>query len=163
MKLFFFERTKSYDAFTPILMKHYRYLSSSHLWCDLILLVFPIKDQEPMPPPPTHLHLPTFKVNWVPVSYQCFYDRKPQIRARSAQMEGRRRARTPDFHLITAPSPCRERLLPNPDCIYAFSRLNQLQPKWIYWTIGLEIVCVKVIMYYLNDEFNINQLLLALI
>lgn len=61
-------------------------------------------------------------------------------------MEGRRKARTPDFHLITAPSPCKERLLPNPDCIYGFPRLAQLQPEWIYWTIGLEIAVVKVIM-----------------
>lgn len=141
----FFERTRSHDAFTPALMKHSCYLSSSQLWCDLILLVFLIKDQE-QHPSPIYLHLPSFKVNWVPVSYQCFHDRKLEITERSAQMEGRRIARTPDFHLITAPSPCRERLPPNPDCIYAFSCLTQLQPEWISWTIGLEIVCVKVIM-----------------
>lgn len=141
----FFERTRSHDAFTPALMKHSCYLSSSQLWCDLILLVFLIKDQE-QPPSPIYLHLPSFKVNWVRVSYQCFHDRKLEITERSAQMEGRRIARTPDFHLITAPSPCRERLPPNPDCIYAFSRLTQLQPEWISWTIGLEIVCEKVIM-----------------
>lgn len=51
MKPSVFERTKSYDAFIPTLMKHNRYLSSSQLWCDLILLVFPIKDQEPPPTP----------------------------------------------------------------------------------------------------------------
>lgn len=58
MKPSVFERTKSYDAFIPTLMKHNRYLSSSQLWCDLILLVFPIKDQEP--PPPPHPSSPSF-------------------------------------------------------------------------------------------------------